>query len=180
MTVATVFPFPHPIPRHRIRRLCHGRRQLTSRYHFNSVAHDNAALSAVLTTPPPPTHAVPAQTQRVQSASELQTPHPTIVTGIQKVHKFSHDPSGAPRRGHENDAPDEVWIGLALWRIDVDIAGHRKKADIVCTANVPLKESAEGNPNGVTSEELAKVEGWWRNAVAGMKINDWNLFGDEN
>lgn len=123
---------------------------------------------------------MPAQTQHVQSASELQTPHPTVVTGIQKVHKFSHDPSGAPRRGHENDAPDEVWIGLALWRIDVDIAGHKKKADIVCTANVPLKEAAEGNPNGVTSEELAKVEGWWRNAVAGMKINDWNLFGDEN
>lgn len=155
-------------------------KQADGRYHFNSVAHDNAALSSTLTTPPPPVHAVPAQTQRVQSASELSTPHPTIVTGIQRVHKFSHDPSGAPRRGHEGDAPDEVWIGLALWRIDVDIAGHRKRADVVCTANVPLKEAAEGNPNGVSSEELAKVEGWWRNAVAGMQVKDWNLFGDEN
>lgn len=149
------------------------------RFHFNSVAHDNAALSATLTTPLPPVHAVPAQTQRVASASALATPHPTIVTGVQRVHKFSHDPTGAPRRGHEGDAPDEVWIGLALWRIDVDIAGHRKRADIVCTANVPLKEAAEGNADGASSAELARVEHWWRHAVAGMRINDWGLFGDE-
>jgi hypothetical protein len=95
-----------------------------------------------------------------------------VLVGTQRVHKYSHDPTGAPRPGHESDTPDEVWVGLALWRIDVTVAGKRKQADVVCTANV--RASA---PDG--AQEVQMTQKWLEEAVKNMKILDWGLFADE-
>ena len=112
-----------------------------------------------------------------------------ILTGAQSIHKYSHNSSGAPRPGHESDTPDEVFIGVALWRIWIDDSPdgdgdgggggdegeHRslKKADLVCSVNVNM--SAE---DGNGQMERATVEQWWLRAVGSLRILDWNLFGD--
>ncbi|TXT15804.1 hypothetical protein VHUM_00307 [Vanrija humicola] len=141
-----------------------------ARFHFDALAHDNAALSSEILTPPQPPAA--PQLLTAASASQLPTPNPVIVTGIQTIHKFSHDPSGAPRPGHEGDAPDRVWIGVALWRCWADLPGAKKRADVVGSVNVNL--SAEGG-----EAEQRAVEAWWRQSVASMRVLDWGLFGDQ-
>lgn len=103
------------------------------------------------------------------------------------IHKFSHNPSGAPRPGREADEPDTVWIGLALWRCWLDptsdsserngngtagTRGGQKKADLVLSVNVNL--SADGG-----EAERVKVEAWFMEAVKGLRIRDWGLFADE-
>jgi hypothetical protein len=99
------------------------------RYHFNSIAHDNSSLSTqVLTSPTQP---LPS-TQ--QTTSTPQAPIPVILKGTQTIHKFSYNPTGASRPGHEDDIPDEVWIGVALWRC----WWGKKKADLVASVNVNL------------------------------------------
>lgn len=105
-------------------------------------------------------------------ASHLVTPTPVTLVGTQRIHKYSHDPTGAPRQGHEDDTPDEVWIALALWRVDVTLNGRRKTADVVCTANVRA-----GAINGAA--EIQKTQEWLEEAVKGLRIVDWNLFADE-
>jgi hypothetical protein len=142
----------------------------TTRFHFNSVAHDNASLSSKILTPSPGRIA-PAP-QVAASAEGLVTPTPVTLVGTQVVHKFSHNASGAPRPGHEGDAPDEVWIGLALWRVEVTVGGHAKKADVVVTCNVHA--NAE---NG--TDEVAKTQKWLEDAVKTFKIVNWGLFADE-
>lgn len=133
------------------------------RYHFNSIAHDNAALSSTIITPPRPIAA--------QKSQPPQTPAPVVLAGTQKVHKYSHDPTGAPRPGHENDVPDEVWIGVALWRVNVDQEGQpRRRADVVCSVNVPASAG---------EEERAAAESWWIQAVGQLRIVDWGLFAEE-
>lgn len=141
------------------------------RFHFDSIAHDNAALSSQILTPAPSTP-LPPQTVTAASADQLPTPTPVIITGLQTIHKFSHDPTGAPRPGHEADTPDRVWIGVALWRCWADVAGSKKRADVVGSVNVNL--SAEGG-----EAEQKRVEAWWRESVAGLRVLDWGLFGDE-
>jgi hypothetical protein len=114
------------------------------------------------------------------------TPTPLILAGTQRIHKFSYNPSGAPRQGHETDQPDEVWIAVALWRCWVESAGsipgegdgeggreRKKKADLVLSVNVNL--SAE---DGKGQEERRWVEEWFARAVGSLRIEDWNLFGD--
>lgn len=145
---------------------------LTPRFHFASLAHDNAALSSHITTTPTPTPApAPVETTSANLAL-LPTPAPVLIAGTQTVHKYSHDPTGAPRPGHESDMPDSVYIALALWRVNVLVTdtGARKRADLVLSFNVPA--SAGG-------EERERVEGWFKEAVGDMKIVDWGLFGDE-
>ena len=66
---------------------------------------------------------------------------------------------------------------MALWRCNLDPeggGGGRKKADVVLSVNVNL--SAEG---GDGTKERERVEGWFEGAVRGLKIVDWDLFGDE-
>jgi hypothetical protein len=119
------------------------------------------------------------------------TPTPLILAGTQRIHKFSYNPTGAPRPGHETDQPDEVWIAVALWRCWVESAGpiagegegagagagagekKKKKADLVLSVNVNL--SAE---DGKGQEERRWVEEWFARAVGSLRIEDWHLFGD--
>ncbi|RSH76761.1 uncharacterized protein EHS24_005339 [Apiotrichum porosum] len=138
-------------------------------FHFASVAHDNAALSSTVITTHPP---IPAQQQTAASFAALTSPAPVALVGTQRVHKFSHDPTGAPRRGHESDTPDEVWIALALYRVDVVVGASIKKADVVVTANV--NASAAGG-----ADEVVKVQKWLDESAKGFKIVDWGLFGDQ-
>lgn len=93
-----------------------------------------------------------------------------MIAGTQTIHKYSHDPRGGPRPGHEGDAPDDVFIGLALWRINLDVGGKRKRADLVLSFNVPA---------GAGKEERDAAESWFRGAAEELKIVDWGLFADE-
>jgi len=69
-----------------------------------------------------------------------------------------------------------VWIGLALWRcwlrVEGDAGVSEKKADLICTVNVNLSED-EGE------REKQTIERWWIGAVEGLRIENWDLFGDE-
>ena len=69
---------------------------------------------------------------------------------------------------------DDVYILIALWRIDLDLNGKRKKADVVCSVNINLS-SADGRGE----EEKRVVEKWWRDSMEGFRILDFDLFGDE-
>ncbi|CAD6563780.1 MAG: hypothetical protein TREMPRED_001376 [Tremellales sp. Tagirdzhanova-0007] len=137
------------------------------KFHFHSIAHDNASLNSTILTPNPtqPIPSFPSET--------FTTPSPITLTGTQSIHKFSHDPSGAPRDGHEDDSPDTVWMAVALWRCwhEGTEHGRRKKADLVLGINVNL--SAEGG-----DEERKDVEEWWMKMVGSLRILDWGLFGD--
>ncbi|WWC95141.1 hypothetical protein V866_001995 [Kwoniella sp. B9012] len=141
------------------------------KFHFSSIAHDNASLHSTILTPPP-SSSIPSQPSDESSAT---TPQPVILGGTQRIHKFSHNPTGAPRPGHEDDTPDEVWIGVALWRIWLENqqTGKKKKADLVLSVNVNL--SAEG---GKGSEEKERVEKWFvGDCVRSLKVLDFGLFG---
>jgi hypothetical protein len=131
------------------------------RFHFDSLAHDNTALSSNILTSPP--------TSTVSSAP-LDNPdqlRPITLVGTQKIHKFTHNPTGAPRPGHEDDQPDEVWIGMALWRCWLG----KKKADVVMSVNVNM--TAEGG-----EAEKQKVSTWLEGTIGSLKVEDWELFGD--
>ncbi|ODN95336.1 hypothetical protein L198_04732 [Cryptococcus wingfieldii CBS 7118] len=139
-----------------------------AKFHFGSIAHDNASLSSTILTPPP-SSPIPS-TPSTSTPSQIKA---TTLAGTQQIHKFSHDPTGAPREGHEADVPDQVWIGLALWRVWIEGAAGRKKADVVLSVNVNL--SAEG---GEGAKEQHLVEGWFAQAVDSFKVEDFGLFGD--
>ncbi|TYJ58986.1 hypothetical protein B9479_000425 [Cryptococcus floricola] len=139
-----------------------------AKFHFGSIAHDNASLSSTILTSPP-SSPIPS-TPSTSTPSQIKA---TTLAGTQQIHKFSHDPTGAPREGHEADVPDQVWIGLALWRVWIEGAAGRKKADVVLSVNVNL--SAEG---GEGAKEQHLVEGWFAQAVDSFKVEDFGLFGD--
>ncbi|ODO05523.1 hypothetical protein I350_04574 [Cryptococcus amylolentus CBS 6273] len=139
-----------------------------AKFHFGSIAHDNASLSSTIFTSPP-SSPIPS-TPSTSTPSQIRA---TTLAGTQQIHKFSHDPTGAPREGHEADVPDQVWIGLALWRVWIEGAAGRKKADVVLSVNVNL--SAEG---GEGAKEQHLVEGWFAQAVDSFKVEDFGLFGD--
>ena len=151
--------------------------ELSRRYHFDSISHDNSALSSSILTCPPPTPSGPG--------SGASTPTPLVLTGTQSVQKFSG--ASGPRRGHETDSPDTVWIALALWRVWIRSEPHHtsgsaesreggrgmeKKADVVCSVNVNMSSAA-------AEEERKRVEGWWMKAVRGLEMRDFGLFGAE-
>jgi len=163
-----------------------------TRFHFASIAHDNASISTDIVTPPPtsPLHSAP-------SGSTI-TPPGVILCGTQKIHKFSHDPTGAPRRGHEDDVADTVCICLALFRVWLEpglsgeasqgssgesngdlnasvYSGGRKKADVVVSVNINLSSA-----DGKGEEEREKVQAWWESLVGSVKILDFGLFGDSD
>ncbi|ODN77475.1 hypothetical protein, variant [Cryptococcus amylolentus CBS 6039] len=139
-----------------------------AKFHFGSIAHDNASLSSTIFTSPP-SSPIPS-TPSTSTPSQIKA---TTLAGTQQIHKFSHDPTGAPREGHEADVPDQVWIGLALWRVWIEGAAGRKKADVVLSVNVNL--SAEG---GEGAKEQHLVEGWFAQAVDSFKVEEFGLFGD--
>lgn len=131
------------------------------RFHFDSLAHDNTALSSNILTAAPASNVASAP---LESPDQLR---PITLVGTQTIHKFTHNPTGAPRPGHEDDKPDEVWIGMALWRCWLG----KKKADVVMSVNVNL--SAEGG-----HAEKEKVSSWFEGSVDSLIVEDWGLLGD--
>jgi hypothetical protein len=134
-----------------------------SRFHFDSLAHDNTALSSTILTSPPSS---PINSSPLEGNAQ---PKPVTLIGTQKIHKFTHNPTGAPRPGHEDEEPDQVWIGMALWRCWMG----KKKADVVLSVNVNL--GAEGG-----EAEKEKVAAWLERTVSSFRIEDWGLFGDSD
>ncbi|RDB24298.1 Ran guanine nucleotide release factor [Hypsizygus marmoreus] len=78
------------------------------RFHFNSIAHDNSAVSAT----------VDAVTVIPNDRGD-DTPSAIVLFGVQGVPKFNRT------------TPDEVHIFMALFRVE------HKRADLVVTFNVP-------------------------------------------
>ncbi|WVQ94929.1 hypothetical protein IAU59_002015 [Kwoniella sp. CBS 9459] len=148
------------------------------KFHFSSIAHDNASLASTILTPAPVSSILsnPSSSSSTASAS-ASTPRPVTLYGTQRIHKFSHNPTGAPRPGHEGDTPDEVWIGVALWRVWLEDAEERikKKADVVLSVNVNLSAA-----DGGAEKERETVQRWFEQAVGSLKILDYGLFGDES
>ncbi|OCF44492.1 hypothetical protein I317_01561 [Kwoniella heveanensis CBS 569] len=155
------------------------------KFHFSSIAHDNASLASTILTPPP-SSSIPSTPSSSSASSSstvpIYTPTPVTLYGTQRIHKFSHNPSGAPRPGHESDQPDEVWIGVALWRVWIESTlgsdartGSKKKADVVLSVNVNLSAA-----DGGAEQEREKVQGWFERAVRSLQILDYGLFGDES
>ncbi|WVR09638.1 hypothetical protein IAU60_006711 [Kwoniella sp. DSM 27419] len=144
-----------------------------AKFHFSSIAHDNASLASTILTPPL-TSSLPSHPSPLSNPS---TPRPVLLSGTQRIHKFSHAADGAPRPGHEDDVPDEVWIGVALWRIWLEdaqpSAGGSKKADVVLSVNVNLSAA-----DGQGQQEQASVEEWFHRSAASLKIEDFGLFGE--
>ena len=140
--------------------------ELKARFHFNSIAHDNTSLSSTIITSPP--------ASRIESKplTSPSTPTPITLLGTQTIHKFTHNPTGAPRPGHEGDEPDQVWIAVALWRCWMG----KKKADLVLSVNVNLG-SGQGAGN---QAEQQRVSSWLERAVQSLRIEDWGLFGDSD
>lgn len=91
------------------------------RFHFDSLAHDNSAVSANV-------HSVSV----VPNDRGDNTPSAIVLKGVQMVPKFNHA------------TPDEVEILMALFRVE------SKGIDLVLTFNVPLKSVDEGRANEVT------------------------------
>lgn len=161
---------------------CHStpdRTPTETRFHFESIAHDNSSLSSTVLTPPPTTLPPSRPLFGPPPCPSPYTPPPTLLAGTQTIHKYSHDPTGAPRPGHEADEPDSVWVGLALWRCwyepgeGAGAVGGKKKADLVMSVNVNL---SAGDKRG--QEERERAEAVLRTAAETLRIEDWGLFAD--
>ncbi|ORX40450.1 hypothetical protein BD324DRAFT_610756 [Kockovaella imperatae] len=125
------------------------------KFHFESIAHDNDSLASTILT---------SSSSRPSRPTGPQTPEPITLTGTQRVHKFSH--STGPRPGHESDQPDEVFVGVALWRVWIE-GSRKKQADVVCSVNVNMSK-----------DDKKEIESWWLKAVKSLQILDWDLFVD--
>ncbi|KAF8201513.1 hypothetical protein BJ912DRAFT_503958 [Pholiota molesta] len=94
------------------------------RFHFDSLAHDNSAVSANI-------HSVSV----VPNDRGDNTPSAIVLKGVQMVPKFNHA------------TPDRVEILMALFRVE------SKGIDLVLTFNVPVESVDEGRANEFTIEK---------------------------
>ncbi|WVO17118.1 hypothetical protein L204_104808 [Cryptococcus depauperatus] len=144
-----------------------------AKFHFGSLAHDNSSLESTILTNPPSDLISFAP----QSTDHPSTPIPVSLMGTQRIHKFSYNPTGGPRPGHESDMPDDVYIFLALWRVwleDVSKEGKaKKKADVVLSVNV--NQSAKDQSG---ERERDRVGQWFTKTMESLQIIDYGLFGD--
>jgi cell division protein FtsB len=79
-----------------------------AKFHFDSLAHDNSAASATVTS-----------VEKQSKKRDDETPAPTLLIGVQKVAKYNRDQL------------DTVQILLALFRV------QSKNIDLVLSFNVP-------------------------------------------
>jgi len=127
------------------------------RFHFDSLAHDNSALtSTVLSmfTPPsvqPPTTVGPTTGQPIQ-------PPPATLVGSQTISKFNTSAAQA----------DVVEIWLSVWRL------QSRNVDLVMTFNLPIRKVVDQNPAHQQNDESARQA--WEVATQSLKIVDWDLF----
>jgi hypothetical protein len=122
------------------------------RFHFASLANDNAASSSevleLISIP------VAATGETGNTPTQTHTPTPVLLTGEQKIKKF----------GREHEPEDRVRIHLALWRLT-----PAKDVDLIMSLNEPLLSSNNYTP----SEE---VKATFVKAASTLQIQDWNLF----
>lgn len=119
------------------------------RFLFQSLAHDNSALSseieAISVAPLP----LP-----LSSATTPALLGPTTLVGIQKVSKFNLPPEKA----------DSVLILMALWRIP------EKNSDLVLCVNFPVREAGGEEVNAEAARDTFDL------AVRTLLIKDYGLF----
>ena len=136
------------------------------RYHFDSLAHDNSALTSTLenvalldtsTFPVPP----PLPDAAPNAARLGRTPSPWILSGLQVVPKF----------GRVHDPPHTVRIHLAVWRLR-----PLKDVDLVVSFNIPRADSAPGGPAVSVEREEAIMTELFHKAATTLNVEDWNLF----
>lgn len=122
---------------------------LTPSFLFQSLAHDNSALSseieAISVAPLP----LP-----LSSATTPALLGPTTLVGIQKVSKFNLPPEKA----------DSVLILMALWRIP------EKNSDLVLCVNFPVREAGGEEVNAEAARDTFDL------AVRTLLIKDYGLF----
>ncbi|CED85598.1 RAN guanine nucleotide release factor [Phaffia rhodozyma] len=119
------------------------------KFHFDSLAHDNTALSSTITSIDSPSSLSTESAVKFSDFPPSPPNQPTVVTlcGNQVVQKFG-----------KKELEGEVVIFMAVWRI------QGKNTDIVFTINCP-------EPSFRQAAEQA-----FRAAVPMFKVNDWNLF----
>ncbi|KAF9466385.1 hypothetical protein BDZ94DRAFT_1251830 [Collybia nuda] len=96
------------------------------RFHFDSLAHDNTAVSATVD-----------DVSVIPNDRGDDTPSAAVLSGIQSVRKFNQP------------TPDTVQILMALYRVE------RKNVDLVVTFNIPT-QSNDGGAVGSQGLETAK------------------------
>ncbi|CAE6408126.1 Ran guanine nucleotide release factor OS=Bos taurus GN=RANGRF PE=2 SV=1 [Rhizoctonia solani AG-1 IB] len=117
-----------------------------AKFHFDSLAHDNDAVSSTV-------EIVNAPAQQPLSASPIKL---SVLQGTQLIPKFN--------RTH----PDTVKILLAVYRV-VD-----KDIDLVLTFNVPVQAEKEGS--AVDAEGVKRWTDAYEAAVSSLKIVNFGLF----
>jgi len=122
------------------------------KFHFDSLAHDNDALSSTVEETHPPSGAI--------LASPPAQPACISLIGTQIVSKFNKPANQA----------DQVKIFLAIWRVE------GKNIDVVMSINVPVVTGADGNQKGVGQEGVDWARVAWEQAKSTFKIEDFGLF----
>jgi hypothetical protein len=117
-----------------------------SRFHFDSLAHDNDATSTTVEN-------VNTPAQQPESDKPIVL---SVLQGTQLVPKFN--------RTH----PDTVKILLAVYRV------VEKGADLVLTFNVPVQ--AEKSGSAVDEEGAKRWLAAYETAVSSLRIVDFGLF----
>ncbi len=142
------------------------------RFHFNSLAHDNGAVSSTVES----AQALASSAPEAAAASRTPTPTPWICSGTQLVPKFGKEGETARHR---------VRILVALWRLR-----PTKDVDLVLSCNIPLTaegqappESARANaaqeqqqPQVDLAREEAEMTEVFKRAAQSLRIEDWGLF----
>lgn len=143
------------------------------RYHFNSIAHDNTALSSSIDNVSSP-FPLPTTSTTTTSTSSPSPHLYTTLEGVQIVSKFNLAASQA----------DSVKIFLALIRVDLKEPSAAdpsisRGADITICVNVPLGQAAEVE-QGKVSEDAKKIQveakEWFQESVRSFSVRDYGLF----
>ncbi len=134
------------------------------RFHFNALAHDNEALSSNITSSLPSQPVPPTIGTYISSTlHHIPTPQPIFLTGTQSIRKYRSN-----RPVEDLPPPDDVVIMLALWRVELHGENGKRRADVVCSANVNVGKDGQ--------QELESVRSWWEPAMKEMRIKDYALF----
>ena len=148
-----------------------------SRYHFKSIAHDNAALSTTIDTVSSPFPLPSSLSSSTSSRDIWQAPHNYItLEGVQIVSKFNLPESES----------DLVKIFLCLVRVDLNEPSKadpsfKRGADITICINVPLGKvkdidrQAGSLPDSIKALEVQAKE-HFEKAVRDFVISDYELF----
>ena len=120
------------------------------RFHFDSLAHDNAALSSEVSH-----YNIPSAAPHPQGPGLPTLLGPATLEGTQTVSKFNKPDSEA----------DTVLIQLALWRIP------DRDADVTLSVNWPVRSGATGEERDATEARKVFDEAW-----RSFQINDFGLF----